>query len=69
MNKIGLYEYNADNEEPDCMKCAHSTDFSCETCCNCCGPEHGWAGYVRYEQIIISDEIEKLYNKIITKGK
>lgn len=69
MSKLVLHEYNADNEEPDCMKCEHVNDYNYDTCCNCCRPEHGWAEYVRYEQIIISDEIENLYNNIIKKGK
>lgn len=41
--------FNADDEEPDCMRCGHCSDAY--DCCNNCGPEHGWAGYCRVAKI------------------
>lgn len=47
-----MYEYvthTADDEMPDCGECDHICDnFSC---CDRCGPEHGWNGYIRTEKI------------------
>lgn len=37
--------YTADNEEPNCLECSHVCgQFDCD---GQCGPEHGWAGYLR----------------------
>lgn len=42
---MNRYVFSADDEEPDCMKC----DFCliCDSICNLCGPEYGWAHYRR----------------------
>lgn len=37
--------YNADDEEPCCIRCDHcGGGFACE---NMCGPNRGWYGYKR----------------------
>lgn len=39
-----IKEYTADNEGPCCIRCDN-----CVTECGCkrCGPEYGWANYIR----------------------
>ena len=51
----GKWYLNADDEEPDCMKCLNVGNGSYtdhdgkkkDFCSTQCGPEHGWAEYCR----------------------
>lgn len=47
--------YTADNEEPDCGRCDHVCD-SDNLCMDYCGPEHGWARYVRTDLVMMDRE-------------
>ena len=47
--------YTADDEEPDCGRCDHVYD-SDNLCINYCGPEHGWARYVRTDLVMTDRE-------------
>ena len=47
---MGLIEYTANDEMPNCGQCDHfdgSDGFKCE---KWCGPEHAWFGYRRTER-------------------
>ena len=52
MDKVIVY--NADMEMPVCIHCDNFGNdyFHCK---KCCGPEHGWNGYLRTE---IHKEVE-----------
>lgn len=41
--------YTTDDEEPICGNCEHFGDNF--DCCNCCGGNHSWNGYERFEYI------------------
>ena len=55
--------YTADDEEPNCMMCARVCDNSrslkekngglveTDWCSEHCGPEHGWSGYYREDEL------------------
>ena len=47
--------YTADDEEPDCGRCDHVCD-SDNLCMDYCGPEHGWARYVRTDLVMTDRE-------------
>lgn len=40
-------KFTADEEEPNCGRCDHYWDGY--DCCNKCGSEHYWCGYIRTE--------------------
>lgn len=42
--------YNADDEEPNCLKCIHLIDDY--NCIKKCGPGKSWNGYRRNEYIV-----------------
>lgn len=46
---MGLIIYNADHEEPDCMRCVNLTQDNDIFCFENCGAEHCWNGYHRTE--------------------
>ena len=48
-----LCKMTADDEEPMCKRC---DDLCCGLFCNKCGPEYGWAHYVR---TIRAGDVEK----------
>ena len=53
---MGLIEYTANDEMPDCGQCDRfdgSDGFKCE---EWCGPAHGWFGYRRTERINTENE-------------
>lgn len=68
MSYIHRYEdtYNADSEEPNCLRCDHARD-KYERFCSKCGPEYWWHNYIRTEfhEIEITDEEEKRLRAII----
>lgn len=41
--------YNADDEEPNCMKCDHICS-AYESFCAKCGPDNWWQNYKRTEK-------------------
>ena len=43
--RVTIYEYNADDEEPDCGRCVHVCDS--QDICNKCAS--GWMNYKRIE--------------------
>lgn len=45
---MGLIWYNADHEEPDCMRCDNLGNGE-KFCTENCGAEHFWNGYIRRE--------------------
>lgn len=52
--KYILYQYTANDEEPNCLRCDHVCDRY--DCCNLCGSEHWWNGYIRTERVLITEE-------------
>lgn len=42
-----VIRFTADDEEPDCGRCDNQDD---QKCCEYCGPEYGWANYMRSDQ-------------------
>lgn len=51
------YEYDADDEEPECIRC---DNFGCQIdCSKYCGANYGWWGYRRTEAIEIDEEINE----------
>lgn len=52
---LPLIIITADDESPDCGCCDHFDEWVItdefgnkhDGCCECCGPEHCWAGYQR----------------------
>lgn len=46
--KVTVYEYNADDEEPDCMKCVHVCDS--REICDKCG-----SSWLNYKRIFVED--------------
>ena len=53
-DKCILYEYNADDEEPECMRCDHITDDY--KCSEWCGSKKGQNGYIRTDRVIMTEE-------------
>lgn len=49
---IKVYEYDADDEEPDCMKCIHVCDS--QDICEDCGSM--WLNYLRREAKVTKGE-------------
>ena len=45
--------YDADMEEPDCMRCDHCIDDN--GYCNKCGPDNFWAYYRRTEKMEVEE--------------
>ena len=56
MNKHYI-RYNADDEEPKCENCDHICDNF--NCCELCGSENYWGGYIRTESV---EEMEENKN-------
>ena len=47
----------ADDEDADCQRCDNN-DVSDTFCMNCCGPNTGWRGYFRIEEVEEEDHGE-----------
>ena len=61
------YIFDADDEDPDCMRCMHCTEYSDEYCCDFCGAHNGWAEYERKEYINSSDYSQLKDNNLLCK--
>lgn len=72
MSHIRRYRetYNADNEEPNCLRCNHVCDRY-DSFCLRCGPENWWHNYIRTEvrEIEVEDEDEKRLKAIVSGKK
>ena len=58
---VTVYEYNADDEDPDCMKCVHVCDS--RKVCDECGAF--WINYLRREYIdedTSNEGLREIYN-------
>ena len=48
-----IIQYTADDEEPECRNCDNQDG---QKVCENCGPEYGWAGYIRSDLEIDENE-------------
>lgn len=66
---MGYIRYNADHEEPDCMRCGNLTNNNDKFCFENCGAEHCWNGYYRkeYSNLFNGDLDFDEYMDLLTK--
>ena len=48
-----IIQYTADDEEPECRNCDNQDG---QKICENCGPEYGWAGYIRSDLEVDENE-------------
>ena len=50
-----IIQYTADDEEPECRNCDNQDG---QKVCENCGPEYGWAGYIRSDLEVEKNETD-----------